>query len=151
MTVLSFAGAIGYPRAGSASVLEQMKMLVFLWDGDAAIISGWMQCISLTFVQQNGFVSVLMGTNELRVISFSVDFCCLFYTFCCFHAEVFASPLHTLACVYFILRVSQSSDCKGQKHFFFFLNLIRFLCGCLSSIFQIMKEFTKPVYELPNL
>lgn len=117
MTVLGFAVAIGYPRAG-ASVLEQMKTLVFLWDGDTAIINGWMQCISLTFVQQNGFVNVLMGTNELRVISFSLDFCHLFYAFCCLHAEVFASPLHTLACICFILRVSQSSNRNGRKHFF---------------------------------
>lgn len=100
MTVLSFAGAIGCPRAGAASVLEQMKMLVFLWDGDAAIINGWMQCISLTFVQQNGFVSVLMGTNELRVISFSVDFCCLFYTFCCFHAEVCVPTPYISLCLF---------------------------------------------------
>ena len=55
---MSLAVTIGYPRTGAASLLEQMKAVVFLWDGDATIINGWMQCIGLTFVQQNGFLNV---------------------------------------------------------------------------------------------
>lgn len=55
---MSLVVTIGCPRTGAASLLEQMKMLVFLWDGDVTIINGWMQCISLTFLQQNVFLNV---------------------------------------------------------------------------------------------